>query len=130
MINAVIPKFVFEKEDIITLKDRGIQIQEGTQVIGSYKIPCYKFLNMNETEVFDELETHALLEASDNRQADLNGYANRMVSILFLKLRQIATIQDKDQKAAASCSLAAAVSSLATVNVTYAKRFLPLLRSL
>ena len=130
MINAVIPKFILEVEDIITLKEKGIQIQEGTQVIGNYKVPCYKFLNISETEVFDELETHSLLEAADNRAADLNGYANRMVSILFLKLRQVATMKDKDQKTAASCSLAAAVSSLATVNVGYAKRFLPLLRSI
>ena len=129
MINAVIPKFLFEIEDIISLQDKGIQLQEGNQVIGNYKIPCYKFMNMTETQVFDELESNMLLEAND-RTAELNGYANRMVSILFLKLRQIATIKDKDQKTAATCSLAAAVSSLANVNVNYAKRFLPLLRSI
>lgn len=128
MIAAVIPKFLFENEDIITLKDKGIQLQEGIQTIGKYKVPCYKFLNLTETEVFDELETNSLLEAEDKTQ--INGYANRMVSILFLKLRQIATIKDNDQKVAASCSLAAAVNSLATLNIGYAKRFLPLLRSL
>jgi hypothetical protein len=130
MISAVIPKFLFEIEDIITLQDKGIQLQEGTQVIGNYKVPCYKFMNLSETEVFDELEKNSLLEADTHRSAELNGYANRMVSILFLKLRQIATMKDKDQKTAASCALASAVSSLATVNVGYAKRFLPLLRSI
>lgn len=129
MINAILPKFLFEVEDIVTLKDKGIQIQEGSQIIGKYKVPCYKFFNLNETEVFDELENHALLEAN-NTNAEANGYANRMVSILFLKLRQIATIKDKDQKVIATCSLAAAVNSLANINIGYAKRFLPLLRSI
>ena len=130
MKTAIIPKFILEVEDIITLRDRGIKLQEGIQIVGDYKVPCYKFFNLSETEVFDELEHNSLLEAVDGRSPELNGYANRMVSILFLKLRQIATMKDKDQKTAASCSLAAAVSSLANINVGYAKRFLPLLRSI
>ena len=128
MKSAILPKFLFEIEDIICLQDKGIQIQEGNHIIGKYRVPCYKFYNLNETEVFDELEDHNLHEANDDRE--LLGYANRMVSIMFLKLRQIATIKDASQKISAACALAAAVNSLATINVTYAKRFLPLLRGI
>ena len=55
MINSIIPKFLFNEEDIIYLRDKGLQITEGNQIVGEYKVPCYKFFNMNEIEVFDTL---------------------------------------------------------------------------
>jgi hypothetical protein len=91
-------------------------------------VPCYKFYNLTETEVFDELESNALLE--DVSETQKNSYANRVMSILFLKIRQIANLQDKNQKLIASCSLIAAVNSLADLNINYAKRFLPMLRGM
>jgi hypothetical protein len=128
MINAIIPKFLFEEEDIIHLKDKGIQIQEGNQIIGNYKIPCYKFFNLSENEVFDTLYKQSILE--DTSESEKTGYATRIVSTLFLRFRQVATMQDKEQKIAAACSLIGAVNSLALINMNYAKRFLPLLRSI
>lgn len=125
---AIIPKFLFEDEDIVTLADRGIKFEQGKQTIGTYKVPCYKFYNLTETEVFDELESNALLE--DVSETQKNSYANRVMSILFLKIRQIANLQDKNQKLIASCSLIAAVNSLADLNINYAKRFLPMLRGM
>ena len=128
MINSVIPKFLFEEEDIIYLKDKGIQIQEGNQVINNYRIPCYKFYNLTETEVFDELASNHLYEA--NTESQINSYASRVVSILFLKIRQVAVLKDREQKIVAACSLLSAVNGLAQMNITYATRFLPLIRSM
>ena len=128
MINAIIPRFIFDEEDIIYLKDKGIQIQEGNQIIGKYKVPCYKFYNLNETEVFDELDSNQLYEATGD--SERNSYASRVVSILFLRIRQVATMKDKEQKIAASCALLASINSLAAINVSYARRFLPLVRNL
>lgn len=125
---AIIPKFLFEDEDIISLIDKGIKIEHGKQTVGEYKVPCYKFYNLTETEVFDELDSNALLE--DVSESQKMSYANRVMSILFLKIRQVAGIQDKNQKLIASCSLIAAVNSLADLNINYAKRFLPMLRGL
>ena len=129
MANAIIPKFLFDEEDIYYLQDRGIKISEGNQVVGKYKIPCYKFFNLNENEVFDELEGNSLNEA-DITDSQKMSFANRSMSILFLKLRQVMNMQDKEQKIAATCSLIAAVNSLAVINLNYAKRFLPILRGL
>ena len=125
-MNSIIPKFIFDEEDIIYLKDKGIQIQEGTQIIGKYKVPCYKFLNLDENEVFDELR-NPLNESTETENA---GYANRVVSILFLRFRQVQQIKDHDQKVAAACALIGAVNSLASIHMRYAQRFLPLLRSI
>ena len=128
MINSIIPKFLFEEEDIIFLKDNGIQMQEGNQIINNYKVPCYKFFNLTETEVFDKLDGNKLYEdASDSQKLS---YANRVSSTLFLKLRQAINIKDKEQRTAASCALLAATNSLAAINVNYANRFLPLIRSM
>ena len=128
MINAVIPKFIFDEEDIIYLKDKGIQIQEGNVTIVKHKIPCYKFYNLSENEVFDELDSNKLYEATS--ESEKNNYASRVVSILFLKIRQVVNIKDKEQRTIAACSLLAAVNSLAAINVVYARRFLPLVRNL
>lgn len=128
IMNAIIPKFLLDLEDIIYLKDSGIKLEEGTQIIGKYKVPCYKFYNISETEVFDELDRDRLYEAKSD--SEKLSYATRMFSILFLRLRQVNAMTDKNQKLLAACSLTAAVNSLASINLTYAKRFLPMLRSL
>lgn len=127
MITSIIPKFLLEKEDIIHLKDKGIQFQEGFQTIGKTKIPCYKFFNLSETDVFDEL--YIPLNEATNDAVKIS-YANRVASILFLRIRQVAALTDKNQKLVASCSLLSAVNSLASLNISYAQRFLPLLRGL
>ena len=124
---AIIPKILIESEDVTKLRDAGIQVTEGIQTVNSYKIPCYKFYNLTETEVFDELEGHRLLESTESEK---QSFANRMMSILFLRIRQDTAMKDKDQKLVAACSLCAAVNSLANVNITYAKRFLTLIRSI
>ena len=128
MINSIIPKFLFNEEDIIYLKDNGIQIQEGNQIVNNYKIPCYKFFNLNETEVFDKLDSNKLYEDANDSQK--TSYANRVSSTLFLRIRQAINIKDKDQKITASCALLAAVNTLANININYANRFLPLIRSM
>lgn len=130
MINAIIPKFLFEDEEIITLKDKGIKIQEGNQILGKYKVPCYKFFNLSETEVFDEIYKESLCEAEGNTQSDINSYANRVSSVLFLRIRQVSSIKDKETKIAAACSLLAAVNALASLSVRHANRFLPLVRGI
>ena len=131
--NAYIPKFLFEDEDIVCLRDKGIQIQEGLLPIGKVKVRCYKFSNISETEVFNELERFSITEATSAEAAlesKRNAYANRAMSILFLKIRQAMNIQDSAQRLAVSCSLISAVNSLACLNIDYAKRFLPILRGL
>ena len=127
-MNAIIPKFLIEEEDIIALKDKGISIQEGLQTVTNYKIPCYKFYNIDEISVFNELQGNKLYEATS--ESEKISFANRMASILFLRIRQAAQIKDKDTKVQAACSLCAAVNSLAEINMNYAKRFLPLIRGL
>ena len=95
MINAIIPRFLFEDEEIITLKDKGVKIQEGNQIIGKYKVPCYKFFNLSETEVFDELYKESLYEAEGNTQSEISSYVNRVSSVMFLRIRQVSSIKDK-----------------------------------
>lgn len=125
---SVIPKFILEVESIVELKDQGIKIEEGIQRIGKFNVPCYIIHNMSESEVFDTLEKHSLLEASSN--SEKTSYANRAMSIIFLRLRQVNAIQDKEQRLVAACSLLSAVNSLALIDMNYAKRFLPLLRAI
>ena len=44
---SIIPKFLLEVESVIDLKDKGIKIEEGNQIIGKYKVPCYKVYNLS-----------------------------------------------------------------------------------
>ena len=126
MNNAIIPKFIFEDEDIIYLKEKGIKIDEGLQSIGKEKVPCYRFFNINEMEVFDELRN----PLNEDLESERNSYGQRIVSLLFLRFRQVMQIKDMDQKVNASISLISAVNSLALINIQYARRFISLLRSL
>ena len=126
-IISIIPKCLLENEDISTLKDLGIHLEEGSVTIGRCKVNCIKVYNLTETQVFDKLQSRTLLESTD---AENKSYANRCMSVVFLKLRQAQTIKDKDLRTVAVCSLLAAVNALAAVDVKIANRFLPLIRSM
>lgn len=129
MNTAIIPKFLFEKEDIIYLKNKGIKLEEGLQRIGNTKVPCYRFYNITEMEVFDEMR-NPIHEGSSNLESERNSYAQRVSSILFIRIRQANQIKDIDQKVIAACALLDAVNSLALINIQYGKRFISLIRSI
>lgn len=126
MNNAIIPKFLFEDEDIIYLRDKGIKLEEGLQKVGNTKVACYRFHNITEMEVFDEMKS-TLNESTDSEK---NSYAQRVSSLLFLRIRQVMQIQDANQKLVASIALLDAVNSLALINIQYGKRFISLMRSI
>ena len=127
MNTAIIPKFLFEDEDIIYLKDKGIKLDEGLQKVGKIKVPCYRFYNITEMEVFDEMR-NPLHEGLDD--SERNSYAQRVSSLLFIRIRQVMQIQDPTQKLIGACTLLDAVNSLANINIQYGKRFISLMRSI
>ena len=129
MITTVIPRFLIEEEALTELADMGIKFREGSVTIGKCKIGCVEFYNLTETQVFDKIESKALLEnkASD---AELKTYSSRNLSIIFNQLRKVNNIKDKDLKCAAACSLLAAVNSLAVIDARQAQRFLPIIRGI
>lgn len=127
MIYSIIPKMLLETEDLVTLEDKGIQYEEGTQTIGRIKVPCYKFLNINETQVFDLLESRQLNESEEQEKAS---FANRSSAVLFLQLRKVNMIKDPERKILAVTSLTASVMALASVSPRVAQRFLSLVRAL
>lgn len=127
MIISYIPTCLLEEEGITTLKDMGIKLEEGSITMGKVKVNCVKVYNLTETQVFDKLDSHTLLEATD---AEKNSYASRCMSVIFLKLRQAQSIKDKDVRCAAVCSLLAAVNALASIDMKTANRFLPLIRGI
>lgn len=124
---SIIPKCLLENEAVTTLRDMGVRLEEGHVNIGKCKVNCIKVYDLTETQVFDKLDAHSLLEAVD---AEKNSYANRCMSVIFLKLRQVATIKDKDLRCSAVCSLLAAVNALAAVDIKTANRFIPLIRGI
>ena len=126
-IISYIPKCLLEEESITTLKDMGIKLEEGSITLGRCKVHCIKVYNLTETQVFDKLDSRSLLEAVD---AQKTSYASRCMSVIFLKLRQISSIKDSDVRAAAVCSLLAAVNALAAIDLKTANRFLPLIRGI
>ena len=126
MNKAVIPKYLFENEQIIELQDKGIQVESGNLTLSKRRIPCYCFYNMTIDEVFDELESKELNEST---QTDNRNFAARIVAILFLRARQIIAMKPGDAKIAAATSFAAAVTSVAILDPFYAKRLLPLART-
>lgn len=124
---SIIPKCLLEEEDIITLKDDGVLLEEGSITIGKCKVNCIKVYNLTETQVFDKLDSHSILESTN---AEKNSYASRCMSIIFLKIRQASAIKDPNIRCAAVCSLLAAVNGLASIDIKVANRFLPLLRGI
>lgn len=131
MLVSIIPKCILEEEALVELKDMGVKFDEGSITIGRCKVNCIKVYNLTETQVFDKLETKALLEARERpTDAEVKTYSSRNLAILFLKIRQVAQIKDKDLRCSAVCSLLAAVNSLATIDPRTATRFLPLIRGI
>lgn len=127
MIISYIPKCLLEEEAPNQLRDMGIKLEEGSITLGKCKVNCIKVYNLTETQVFDKLESHSLLEATD---AEKNSYASRCMSIIFMKLRQAQNIKDADLRCAAICSLFAAINALAAIDMKTANRFLPLIRGI
>ena len=133
MLISIIPKFLLEEEAPTELQDMGVKLEEGTVTLGNHKIDCIKVYNLTECQVFDKLESKSLLEHMNEDKAsdaEMKTYSSRNMSIIFMKLRQVANIQDKDVRQAAVCSLLAAVNSLAVIDPRTASRFLPLIRSI
>lgn len=126
-IISIIPRCLLEEEDIITLKDEGVSLEEGSITIGKCKVNCIKIYNLTETQVFDKLDAHCILESTNSEK---NSYASRCMSIIFLKIRQASAIKDPEVRCAAICSLLAAVNALAAIDIKIANRFLPLLRGI
>lgn len=124
---SYIPKALLEDEEIVTLKDMGVKLEEGSITLGKCKVNCIKVYNLTETQVFDKLDSHVLLESTD---AQKTSYAQRCMSVIFLKLRSVVQIKDKDLRQAATCSLLAATNALAAVDIKVANRFLPLIRGI
>ena len=129
MLITIIPKFLLEEESIIELRDMGVKLDEGWVNLCKMKIPYKKVYNLTECQVFDKLETKALYEDKRN-DAQLRSYVSRNLAILFLKVRQIAAIKDKDLRATGTCALLAAVNSLAQLDAASAARFLSLIRGI
>lgn len=126
-IISIIPKCLLEDESITTLRDMGVELEEGSITLGRCKVNCVRVFNLTETQVFDKLDSRSLLEST---QAERNSYASRCMSVIFLKLRQAQTIKDKDLRCSAVCSLLAAVNALAAIDMKTANRFLPLIRGI
>ena len=122
-----IPKCILETEDIVTLKDMGVQLEEGHINIGSCKVNCIKVYNLTETQIFDKLDQHSLVESLSS---DANSFVQRSITIIFMKIRQVAALKDKDQRMLGTCSLLAAVNALGAVDPKSANRFLPLIRGI
>ena len=126
---SIIPTCLLEDEALVDLRDAGVKFEEGSVVLGGYKVNCIKVYNLTESQVFDKLESKALLEAKAT-DAELKTYSSRNLAILFTQLRKVQNIKDKDLKCAACCSLLAAVNSLAVIDPRQASRFLPIIRGI
>ena len=90
-------------------------------------IPASKTPHITEMEVFDEMR-NPLHEGLDDNER--NSYAQRVSSLLFIRIRQVMQIQDPTQKLIGACTLLDAVNSLANINIQYGKRFISLMRSI
>lgn len=131
MITSIIPKCILEEEALVELKDLGVKFDEGSIIVGKCKINCIKVYNLTETQVFEKLETKSLNEAASTAtEAELKTYSSRNLAIIFTQLRRVQQIKDKDLRCAATCSLLAAVNSLAMIDPRQASRFLPIIRGI
>lgn len=126
-VTTIIPTCILEDEDIVTLRDMGVQLEEGSVILGGCKVNCIRVINLTETQIFDKLEAHSLLESIETER---NSYVQRAATVIFMKLRQVASIKDKDQRCLATCSLLGAINSLAVIDPRTASRFLAIIRGI
>lgn len=122
-----VPKCILESEDLVTFSDLGISYEEGSITLGGCKVNCVKVYNLTETQLFDKIDSHALLESTD---AMKNSFVQRSITVLFMKLRQAAALKDKDQRVLATCALMGAINALGAVDARAAARFLALVRGI
>ena len=124
---SYIPKCLLEEEQIVALRDMGVNLEEGKMTFGNVKVNCIKVYNLTETQVWDKLDSRRLVESTDVEQ---KSYANRAVTVVFMQLQRIKQIKDKDLRAVGATSLLAAINSLASLDTTVANRFLSLVRGI
>ena len=125
---SYIPRYLLEEEQVVALKDMGVKTEEVKYTCGNVKVNCLKVYNLTETQVWDKLDGMSLLESTD--QAQKNSYAQRAVTVVFMQLRRVIQIKDKDLRAVGAASLLAAVNGLASIDVRVANRFLALVRGI
>lgn len=124
---AIIPKMLFETEDLVNLADSGIYFDDGDQAIGTVKVPCYRFYNIDEMQVFDKIYTK-LYETSN--QQEKTAFANRATAVIFIQLRRVNSIKNPEAKIAAVAALTSSVMALGAIDPRVASRFLSLVRAL
>ena len=95
----------------------GIKTEDVKYTCGNTKINCLKVYNLTETQVWDKLDTMSLLETTDQDKIQKNSYAQRAITVVFMQLRKITTIKDKDLRAVGAASLLAAINGLASLDV-------------
>lgn len=131
MLTTIIPKCILEEESLVELKDMGVKFDEGHVIVGKCKVNCIKVYNLTENQVFDKLAAKSLNEAASTAtESELKSYSSRNMAIIFTQLRKVQNIKDKDVRCAATCSLLAAVNSLAVIDPRQASRFLPIIRGI
>lgn len=128
MIVSYIPTYLLEDEQIIALNDMGIKTEHVKYSCGNTKVNCLKVYNLTETQVWDKLDGMSLLESTDVQQK--NSYAQRAITVIFMQLRRITQIKDKDLRAVGAASLLAGINSIANIDPKVANRFLALVRAI
>jgi len=84
---------------------------------------------LTETQVFHKLEKRRLLEGKTS-DVELKTYSSRNISILLMKLRQVANIKDKDIRYSAYFSLLVVINLLDILDSSTTSRFLPIIRGI
>ena len=132
MKTAIIAKFLLETEDLVTLRDCGLKNEQTTIPIGRIKVPCYKFFNVNEAELFDILDKASLKNITLNEAGETvnRNFANRAWSIIFSQIREANKIKEPNVKLQVICTLTSTSVSMASVDMNLASRMLQLIRNL
>ena len=132
MKTAIIAKFLLETEDLVKLKDYGLKHENTVLPIGRIKVPCYKFFNVNETELFDILDKEHFKNTTLNEAGETvnKNFANRAWSIIFNQIREVNKLKDRKEKLPLICTLTSTSVSMASIDMNLANRMLQLIRNL
>ena len=132
MKKTTIATFLFEKEDVVKLREAGLRFDKKMIPIGHTKVPCFIFYNVDENAVFDKLEEAnlskiCLAEAGETLSRT---FVSRAWSVIFTQINKVNKLPNDASKVAAICGLLATSFSMANLDTNLANRILQLIRNL
>lgn len=134
-LKRIVPQYLFSEVEKSVICNN-INFKKTSVIVGGKVVPCLEFED-DAFNVLDDIESYCLFEASNKPTAEERGFATRVSTVAFQSIRELGYVNGnslidlgKSLKVIARVVALAVVVGLGNIDMVYARRLLPLIRSI